>query len=212
MNRLCPGGFRHNEQSLRVVETLEQERGLNLTFEVRDGILKHTGPELPATLEGQVVRLADRFAYINHDIDDALRADILFPADLPRPEMDYLGHTSSERLNTMIVDIIEHSVDRPQISISQDLQQVLESLRSFMFAHVYIGSQAKQEEVKTSRMIEQIFHYLMENQGVITPSGGSLKGETPEQRVTDYIAGMTDRFIISLYQEIFIPKPWRNPR
>ncbi len=216
LNKLCPGGFRHNEQSLRVVDQLEEggggkECGLNLTLEVRDGILNHTGPQKPVTLEGGVVRLADRFAYINHDIDDALRAGILNPADLPRPEMDYLGHTSSARLNTMVVDMIAHSLDRPQISISTQLQRVIESLRSFMFARVYTGSPAKQEEFKTGRMIEQVFYYLEKNPGLIVPPADPLHGGAHAQRVTDYIAGMTDRFIISLYQEIFIPKPWRSP-
>lgn len=216
LNRLCPGGFRHNEQSLRVVEKLEEssegkKRGLNLTFEVRDGIFTHTGPEQPATLEGQVVRLADRFAYINHDIDDALRAGVLLPADLPRPEIDYLGHTSSERLNTMIVDVIEHSQERSQICLSPYLQQALASLRSFMFARVYTSPLAKQEEYKTGRVIRQVFNYLVENPGLIKSADGFRQGEALLRQVTDYIAGMTDRFIISLYQEIFIPKPWRAP-
>ena len=210
LNRLVPGGFRHNEQSLRVVEVLEEGRGLNLTREVRDGILKHTGKEIPQTLEGQIVRIADRFAYINHDIDDALRGGILKPEDLPVAEMTYLGDSTSQRLNTMILDMIENSMERDEIRISSPLQQVMDSLRSFMFENVYVASKAKQEEKKTLRVVEQLYEYFRDHPARLPASDyASRSEEPPDRRICDYIAGMTDRFIISLFREVFIPRPWR---
>lgn len=211
LSSLVSGGFRHNEQSLRVVDRLEQGRGLNLTWEVRDGILKHTGDELPLTLEGQVVRYSDRIAYINHDIDDALRAGILRESDLPREEISYLGSSSSERLNTMVRALIENSWDRPYISMGPELTAVLENMRNFMFEKVYVGSAAKQEAGKAQMVIKQLFHYLMENPEKLPPEARSFaEGEGIERVVCDYIAGMTDRFIINLYKETFVPKPWEK--
>jgi dGTPase len=146
LNAVFPPGFRHNEQSLRVVDKLEGERGLNLTWEVRDGILCHTGAQIPATLEGQIVRIADRISYINHDIDDAIRAGIIQEKDLPRDCVRILGNRHKTRINTMVTDIIEKSRGKAEISMSDDVQAATDGLRSFLFQQVYIGSAAKKEE------------------------------------------------------------------
>ncbi|NLC10943.1 MAG: deoxyguanosinetriphosphate triphosphohydrolase [Firmicutes bacterium] len=209
LNQLAPGGFKHNEQSLRVVDILEQGKGLNLTLEVRDGILKHTGDEKPMTLEGQIVKIADRIAYINHDIDDALRAGILQEKDLPVAEISRLGSNSSQRLNTMIRDIIVNSRNCPNIIISEEMQQILTNLRKFMFQTVYVDSAAKSEEAKVKHVITAIYEYLLQNPDRLPPDLRSIEKDV-ERVVCDYIAGMTDRFIINLYQYIFIPKPWQN--
>ncbi|NLC51236.1 MAG: deoxyguanosinetriphosphate triphosphohydrolase [Firmicutes bacterium] len=204
---LLPSGFRHNEQSLRVVERLENGKGLNLTWEVRDGILKHTGKELPLTLEGQVVRIADRFAYINHDIDDALRAGIISNEFLPAEEMKFLGNNYSERLNTMICDLIENSRGQRIIKMSTELAEVMQRLREFMFENVYIGSEAKTEEKKVKGVIKQLYFYLQENSHFIPEE---YRAHEPDLQlaIADYIAGMTDRFIIKKYTEFFVPRPW----
>ena len=212
LNDLLPGGFRHNEQSLRVVDCLEGEGGLNLSWEVRDGIHKHTGPQEPVTLEGQLVRICDRIAYINHDIDDALRGGVLQAAELPRREMDYLGWTGSQRINTMIRDLMQNSYEAPRISTSGALKEVMDSLRAFMFANVYVGSAAKGEEQKAKNIIKMLYRYYLEHalemEGEL-PAGGSPQ-DGVERRVADYIAGMTDRYIISVYEKIFLPRPWRT--
>lgn len=210
LNDLLPGGFRHNEQSLRVVECLEGEGGLNLTWEVRDGILKHTGPDEPLTLEGQLVRICDRIAYINHDIDDALRAGILQYGQLPAEEMAYVGRTGSGRINTMIRDLMQNSTDTLSIMISSDLRIVMDSLRNFLFANVYVGSAAKSEEQKAMGVIRMLYQYWISH-------SHELVGEMqeycarygPERAAADYIAGMTDRYIIAVFEENFLPRPWK---
>ncbi|MEW5921690.1 MAG: deoxyguanosinetriphosphate triphosphohydrolase [Bacillota bacterium] len=210
LHDLLPGGFRHNEQSLRVVEHLEGDGGLNLTWEVRDGIHKHTGPEEPLTLEGQLVRICDRIAYINHDIDDALRAGILQSGQLPEREMTYVGWTGSERINTMIRDLMQNSNDAPCITTSDGLKEVMDSLRDFLFKNVYVGSAAKSEEQKAKKIIKMLYRYWIEHTHEL---GAELLEQSTrygvERTVADYIAGMTDRYIIAIFEEIFLPRPWK---
>lgn len=206
------GGFRHNEQSLRVVDELEGGTGLNLTWEVRDGILNHTGPATPATLEGQIVKICDRIAYINHDIDDALRGGILTFQELPADCLQVLGRTHRERINTMVTDLITNSWGKPAISLSPPIQEATDALRAFLFAKVYIGSEAKREEAKARHVVQYLFHYL-------TRHPRQLPGEHRqkiaavgvERAVCDYIAGMTDQFAIAQFSKLFIPKAFPLP-
>lgn len=208
---LFPGGFKHNEQSLRVVDHLEGDEGLNLTWEVRDGILKHTGDDMPYTLEGQLVRICDRIAYINHDIDDALRAGILTLEQLPRDEIQRLGTTGSQRLNTMIRDLIEHSWQKPAIKMSEQVTDVMNSLRDFLFDNVYIGSAAKEEEKKAKFIIMTLYEKLKESKDNLPIDVLKQSYEYGiERAVCDYIAGMTDRYIIAVYEDLFIPRPWKD--
>ncbi len=208
---LFPGGFKHNEQSLRVVDCLEGDVGLNLTFEVRDGILKHTGGDTPLTLEGQLVKICDRIAYINHDIDDALRAGILTPEQLPSGDMHCLGATGSQRLNTMIRDLIENSWQKASINMSDQVYRAVGNLRQFLFDNVYIGSAAKEEEQKAKFIITTLYQRLVENHIYLPPEVLTQTQKYGiERAVCDYIAGMTDRYIIAVYEELFIPKPWKD--
>jgi dGTPase len=192
---LTPAPFRHNEQSLRVVEKLEYNgKGLNLTWEVRDGILTHTGKSLePATLEGGIVRIADRIAYVNHDIDDAIRAGILEESDLPASTHEVLGRRHSGRIDTLVKDIVEESRNREEILLSPPVAAALDELRNFLFDRVYIGSVAKEEQEKAKLVLREEFR----RQGVDVSVG-----------VCDYVAGMTDRFAMRKYQEHFLPHVW----
>jgi len=167
LNKITTTGFSHNVQSLRVVDFLEGEDGLNLTFEVRDGILNHVWGRIPATLEGRVVQFADRIAYINHDIDDAIRAGILKEDDLPKDCLKILGFSKRERINTLIRDIIKNSMDKPEISMSEDVFYAMQTLRSFMFENVYIGSEAKKDESKAKYIIQALYEYFMSNCDVL---------------------------------------------
>jgi dGTPase len=177
--------FRHNEHSLRVVERLERDgRGLNLTWEVRDGILKHTGAIEPETLEGKIVRIVDRVAYINHDIDDAIRAGVLAAADLPRGPIDLLGDTGSRRIDTLVHDLVEQSQRAGDIVQSEEVGDAMLDLRSFMFETVYLGPHASAEHARARTTVRRIFEHLLEH------------GDTPEA-ATDYLAGMTDRFALA---------------
>jgi dGTPase len=186
--------FRHNEHSLRVVEVLERDgRGLNLTAETRDGILHHTGPGEPATLEGKIVRLVDRVAYINHDIDDALRAGILSADDLPREEIAILGERGSRRIDTLVHDLVETSAEAGDIVQSEEIGRAMLDLRSFMFERVYLGPAAEEPRAQAIEAVRRIFDHLIEHPGDLPPQGpGDLV-----QRVTDYLAGMTDRFALA---------------
>jgi dGTPase len=201
------GGFRHNEHSLRVVDVLERDgEGLNLTDQVRDGILNHTGSRKPATLEGQIVKIVDRVAYINHDIDDALRAGILRPDDLPAAEIELLGPTGSQRIDTLVRDIVEHSRDAEEISQGREVGQAMLRLRKFMFDRVYLGPEARREHDRVQRTMHALFdHYLGHPDEI--PSRDS--GEDDTQRVADYIAGMTDRFCIAKATELTVPEEAR---
>uniref|UniRef100_A0A7C5V538 Deoxyguanosinetriphosphate triphosphohydrolase-like protein n=1 Tax=Caldicellulosiruptor owensensis TaxID=55205 RepID=A0A7C5V538_9FIRM len=211
LNKITTTGFSHNVQSLRVVDFLEGEDGLNLTFEVRDGILNHVWGRTPATLEGRVVQFADRIAYINHDIDDAMRAGILKEDDLPRDCLKILGFSKRERINTLIRDIIKNSMDKPEISMSEDVFYAMQTLRSFMFENVYIGSEAKKDESKAKYIIQALYEYFMSNCDVLP---GDVKKNIDrfgkEQAIVDYIAGMTDRYAMRKFYELFLPSPWNK--
>lgn len=207
LNGVYPAGFKHNEQSLRVVERLEGQNGLNLTQEVRDGILNHTGPHMPITLEGQIVRIADRIAYINHDIDDALRAGVLHQRDLPGDCLRVLGVRHSQRINTMVLDLIQSSMGKPQICMSLQIQEAMDQLRTFMFDHVYIGSEAKKEEDKARHVVKELYLYYSEQPHALPDDlFVRVEQEGIARVVVDYIAGMTDRFAVAQYKKIFIPK------
>ncbi len=210
LNEVCSFGFKHNEQSVRVVEALEKERkGLNLTWEVRDGIRCHTGKDMPATLEGQTVRFADKIAYINHDIEDAVRGGIISELDLPKECSVVLGNTSSIRINNMIVNIIENSLGGNGIRMSEDFQEATNRLRKFMFENVYVGSIAKKEEAKAERMVKELFLYLLHHPELL-PSDFQqfIPHDGIEQVVLDYVAGMTDRYAVKKFQEVFVPVSW----
>jgi dGTPase len=212
LNELFPSGFKHNEQSLRVVDHLEGGNGLNLTHEVRDGILKHTGRSMPFTLEGQLVRICDRIAYINHDIDDALRGGIIKCEQLPAEEMKILGIGGSQRLNTMIRDLIQNSWGKPQISMSGEISAVMESLRRFLFKYVYdIGSAAKNQEKNAKFIIKFLYNYWINRPQELPPEAKPFCEKYGiERSVCDFIAGMTDRYIVAVFEENFIPKPWKR--
>lgn len=210
LNEIHPGGFKHNEQSLRVVDILEDGKGLNLTYEVRDGILKHTGDIEPETLEGRIVRFSDKIAYINHDIDDAIRGGILQISSIPSDCLEVLGYTHNQRINTMIKDIINESMDKNDIKMSSRVWDATFKLRQFMFDNVYIGSAAKVEEKKAKNIIKGLYEYYIQNPEEI-PVMDYVKVENPsiERRVCDYIAGMSDRYAINKFTELFIPSPWQ---
>jgi dGTPase len=199
--------FRHNEQSLRVVDRLERDgRGLNLTEEVRDGILRHTGPVEPATFEGKIVRLVDRIAYINHDIDDAMRAGVLASADLPHEEIAILGATGSERIDLLVHDLVEHSDAAGEIVQSELVGGAMARIRCFMFERVYLGEGALHEQGRVTGVIETLFDHYLENPAAIEGIGDADDLPT---RVTDYIAGMTDRFCIRKFEELTVPREFR---
>jgi dGTPase len=186
--------FRHNEQSLRVVEVLERDgRGLNLTEEVRDGVLHHTGPGEPATLEGKIVRLVDRVAYINHDIDDAIRADLLSPEELPHEEIALLGERGSRRIDTLVHDLVESSAAAGDIAQSDEVGRAMLNLRAFMFERVYLGPEAAEQRRTATQTIERIVVHLISHPDGLPPE---RPGDLP-QRITDYVAGMTDRFALA---------------
>ena len=202
--------FRHNEQSLRVVDVLEKDgMGLNLTYEVRNGILCHTGDPWPETLEGQIVRRSDQIAYVNHDIDDAIRAGILTNGDIPRAITDVLGHTHSIRINTLVTDAIRTSREAGAVCLSPEVEKALKDLRSFMFERVYRNPVAKAEESKAKAMLQRLFEYYVKNPEALPEDfHPQLSFDGMERTVCDYIAGMTDNYAIDKYTEIFIPAGW----
>jgi dGTPase len=195
-------GFKHNEHSLRVVERIERDgRGLNLTEQVRDGILHHTGPGKPATLEGRIVKLVDRIAYINHDIDDAVRAGVLDPAELPQAEIAVLGRTGSKRIDTLVQDLVERSAEARDIAQSDEVGGAMLRLRKFMFQRVYLTPDAQRELPRVERMLRALFAHYTEN-----PPPSPVADATPEQRVVDYLAGMTDRFAVRAFSALSVPQ------
>ena len=207
MNRLIGGGFRHNEQSLRVVEVLEGKGGLNLTWEVRDGILNHSGNGRAATLEGRVVGKADRIAYINHDIDDALRAGIIRPHELPPDALKVLGKTHGERIAAMISDIVSESEKAGDIISSDLVQSATDMLRSFLFKNVYQDRWRTQEENKCDFIVSNLFRYFMEHPAEMPLEYVTIAyREGSERAVVDYVASMTDRFAARLFQKLFVPE------
>ena len=202
--------FRHNEQSLRVVDVLEKDgQGLNLTWEVRNGILCHTGDPWPETLEGQIVRRSDQIAYVNHDIDDAIRAGILTNDDIPDEITDILGHDHSTRINTLVTDIIRVSREAGAVCLSPYVEKALKDLRSFMFEHVYRNPVAKGEESKAKDMLSRMFEYYITHPEALPEDfHPQLSFEGLERTVSDYIAGMTDNYAVDKFTEIFIPTGW----
>lgn len=205
LNDLLPGGFRHYEQSLRVVDVLEGNQGLNLTYEVRDGILKHTGEAEPETLEGMVVKISDRIAYINHDIDDALRAGKISYDELPRECVDLLGREHSRRINTMVRDTILNSMGKPQVAMSSEVGKATHKLRDFLFDVVYMGAEAQHEESKARFIIEKIYRLVLDKPELLgREHGQDLAGE---RVAADFVAGMTDRYAIRFFHSHFLPLP-----
>lgn len=211
LNEILPGGFRHNEQSLRVVDRLEKGgEGLNLCYEVRRGILCHTGPDRAETLEGQIVRVADKIAYINHDIDDARRAGILENSDIPKDITDVLGQTHSQRINTLVMDIIHHSQGLDHLERDPEVADAMERLRDFMFERVYRNPVAKGEESKARDIIGMLYDHYLKHPGKLPPDfQPQLSFDGIERTVTDYIAGMTDKYAVYKFSEIFIPTAWQ---
>lgn len=203
------GHFEHNEQSLRVVEVLEGGTGLNLTAEVRDGIVNHKKSTTPSTPEGMAVNYADRIAYINHDIDDAMRAGII--SEIPFNCAQTFGQTHRERINTMICDIVSQSEDSTRIRMSDEIEEMTEQLRQFMFSHVYCGSAAKAEEGKAERILRMLFaHFYDTPQDMGIGHDEAVARFGLQQAVTDYIAGMTDRYAVKKFMDIYIPKGWQK--
>lgn len=208
--RDVPARFCHNHQSLRIVEHLEYDgRGLNLTWEVRDGISHHTGQERAATLEGQIVATADRIAYINHDIDDAIRGGVLSEDELPRSPVRLLGRTHGARIMTMVNDMVHSSAESDRIRMSEDVWAAMMELRSFLHDHVYVSEVAKAEEPKAFRVVRSLFMYYLEHPDEMPGSMDGVADDAIPQLVTDYIAGMTDRFAIRSFEHLFVPISWR---
>ncbi len=211
LNEISPYGFKHNEQSVRTVELLEKDgQGLNLTFEVRDGILNHQTEDMPSTLEGKIVRLSDKIAYFHHDMDDAIRGGILTEDDVPKSITDVLGKTTGERLDKFIHDIVTNSLGKPDICMSDDVAAAMKELRAFMYDSVYKNPVAKKEEGRAKLMISALYdYYLVHTEALPAELKGLIeRGEPEEKVVCDHIAAMTDRFAISKFEEIYIPKVW----
>ncbi|MCI8597938.1 MAG: deoxyguanosinetriphosphate triphosphohydrolase [Lachnospiraceae bacterium] len=212
LDKLCSNGFAHYKQSVRVVEKLEKGgRGLNLTVEVRDGILNHRTEGTPFTLEGKIVRLSDKIAYINHDIDDAIRGGILAEEDIPLEFREILGFTTRERLNTLIHDIVLNSLNQPDIQMSDKVEKAMRDLRSFMFESVYTNPKAKGEESKAQNLLEELFSYYMAHPEAMSEEFTMMLEEGEDAKeiiVCDYISGMTDQYAIGKFEEFYVPKAW----
>ncbi len=213
LNRICSDGFHHQRQSVRVVEKVEKNgKGLNLTKEVRNGILNHSTAGSPATLEGKIVQICDKIAYVNSDIDDAVRGRVIREEDLPAECIRVLGSSLRERLNTLIHDIVIHSMGKEDIIMSEETSEALRKLRQYMFENVYINSAAKAQEGKAERMIRQLFEYYMEHVEKLPAEYTRMvweQGETVERVVCDYIAGMTDHFAVTTFQNLMVPSTWQ---
>ena len=211
LNELCEEGYRHNEQSVRIVEKLEKDgKGLNLTWEVRDGILNHQTSMMPHTLEGKIVRLSDKIAYINHDIDDAIRAKVMSEEDIPLEIRKVLGMTTKERLNTLIHNIIMNSMGKNDIVMSEEIGGAMQDLRKFMFQKVYTNPAAKGEEAKAERLLCELYAHYMGHIEILPEQYQRMhsEGEKKERVVCDYISGMTDQYAVAKYREFFLPKAW----
>jgi dGTPase len=223
LNEICPGGFRHNEQSLRVVEVLEKEgEGLNLTFETKDGIFKHSrgstslfiNPEdtRPITLEGEIVRLADSIAYVNHDIQDAISSKVIRLKDLPANSIRILGNRHSSRINTMVADVISNSQDKNTITMSEKILEATNTLRDYLYENVYPHPKIMHEANKAKRVLKELFEYFMENPDKILNKMNFLDQAPLSRIITDFIAGLSDREALLLYEDVFLPKPWIEGR
>ncbi len=216
LNKITKDGFRHEIQSLRVVDKIEKDgKGLNLTQEVRDGILKHSKErdsivtkDIPYTLEGQIVRVSDCIAYVNHDIDDAVRAKIIKECDLPQDIIDILGNSHSKRISTLVKSVIKATIDDDyqHIKMEQEILEALENLRVYLFENVYFNEKVLSVAKKAEKVVEELFCYFMEHTELIKKQFAKDK----ETIVVDYISGMTDRFALETYKDIFLPKPWKN--
>jgi len=206
LDLLLPGGFRHNEQSARVVEYLENDgAGLNLTFEVLDGILSHRTRCTPSTPEGKIVQISDKIAYMTHDVDDAIRAKLLKPEDLPAFIFE-LGKTSSQRIDFLVNNFIENSMDKAEVGLSPDVAKIMQQLRAFLGANVYANQLHQKERNKISTMIQLLFEYYVAHMDMLPIE---LQNRVDhKQAVADYIAGMTDRFALKRFSEIFMPAAW----
>lgn len=212
LDALVPGGFSHNVQSLRVVERIEYEgKGLNLTWEVRDGIVNHKRSGTPSTLEGKVISYADRIAYLNHDIDDSIRAGVLREDQIPASCRKLFGDTHSKRINNLIINIVENSLDSPIIRFSDDFAEEFDKLRTFMFENVYLNPAAKGEEIKAKALFKSLYFYYLEHPDQM-PAEYLLIMETDgkERAVADYLSGMTDNYAIRDYERIFVPSGWEG--
>ncbi len=211
LREIYGGGFYHNEQSLRVVDLLEKSgQGLNLTYEVRMGIVGHTGPRIPETLEGQIIRYADRIAYINHDIDDAMRAGILSDGDIPAAISDVLGVNHKQRINTLVTDMIEASAGQASLRMHPEIERTMENLRDFMFEKVYRNPVAKGEEGKAKEIVKRLYEYYLSHPEAMSEEYRRIaEREGTDRAVVDYIAGMTDKYAIYKFSEIFIPTAWQ---
>ena len=213
LDELSPDGFAHYQQSVRVVEVLEKDgRGLNLTWEVRDGILNHRTSGNPSTLEGCIVRLSDKIAYINHDVDDAIRGRIFKEEEIPECYTSLLGHSVRERLNTMIHDLIDSSRNQPEISMSPGMQEAMQGLRSWLFEHMYLNEIPKAEEKKAQQLIASLYQYYLKHPDKLPEEYRRMigqQGEKKERVVCDYIAGMSDSYAICKFEELFVPQAWK---
>ncbi|RKD28148.1 deoxyguanosinetriphosphate triphosphohydrolase [Lacrimispora algidixylanolytica] len=213
LNKICSEGFEHYKQSVRVVEFLEKDgKGLNLTWEVKDGILNHRTSGNPTTLEGGIVRLSDKIAYINHDIDDAIRAKMFVEEDLPECFTGVLGHSVRERLNNLIHDIIGNSFEKQKIIMSPHMEEAMKGLRIWMFNNVYKNEIPKAEEGKAQHLIVMLFQYYMDNPDKLPEEYRNfmeIQGVSKERAVCDYIAGMSDSYSIVKFEELFVPKAWK---
>lgn len=216
LNEIYPGGFHHNVQSLRVVDVLESgsknRRGMNLTYEVRDGILNHTGDRQPCTPEGQIVKVSDRIAYINHDIDDAIRSGIITTEDLPSDCIAVLGTTHKQRIDTLVKDMVEHTAGKPTAQLSEEKLHAMNTLRTYMFQHVYHNHQVKRVEdlSKVREIIVSLYEYFLSHPQELPQELQAMRGEfSLEELVKDHIAGMTDRYAINLYNQLFVAMGWR---
>ena len=213
LNEVSDEGFAHNRQSIRVVEKLENGgKGLNLTKEVRDGILNHSMKGNPSTMEGKIVRYADKIAYINHDMDDAIRAGILTEESIPREYSDVLGHSVKERLDLLIHNLIANSMNQSGIMLSDEVEGALIGLRKFMTENLYMGGIAKAEEGKAAQVVRSLYDYYMDNIELLPEEYLDMvwiKGTSWSRAVCDYVSGMTDGYAIHMYEEIFVPKSWQ---
>ncbi len=210
LNKLSPSGFRHNEQSVRVVDVLEKDgAGLNLTYEVRDGILNHKKSLKPSTPEGTCVNIADRIAYINHDLNDAIRAGILKADDLPKAVVSVLGTTSRDRINTAVTSVYRNSIGKSEVSMEPDIEEASDKLRRFMFERVYLTEFARGEEEKAERMLFETYYYFEKHPEALPETYIKFLESYPlNQVICDYISSMTDRYAIYTFNRIFVPKGW----
>ena len=214
LDRVCPFGFSHSEQSVRTVDVLEKGGiGLNLTFEVRDGIKNHQTSGEPCTLEGKIVRFSDKIAYIHHDMDDAIRGGILTERDVPKEIGDVIGYTTGERLDCFIHDLVTNSYGKNDIMMSEPVAKAMKDLRRFMFENVYTNKNAKSEEAKAEMLMETLYEYYLNNFDKLPQDLKNLvdkNGDPKERVVCDYVGAMTDRFAIAMYEELYIPKSWHG--